>query len=249
MDKKTSNLLNWREKQENYFEERSEVYREWYGESSPFHLEISKQFINFAGVTSRMSILETGCGFGRLTIPLLETGAKVTGLDIVDGSFEFLRSKVDKLGLGQNFATLKSSMEMLPGNGEYDLIIGRGVLHHIDDPAVAFASIFEALKPGGRVAFLDPNPFQLAWLALVLLHPNLSFEMEKNLWRGTPGTIKKIFNEQNFINFNSKFAGFLPPLIADKFPSSKILEKIPAALPLVKTQGLYLLVKADKPVN
>src|SRR5690606_7311451 len=56
-------------------------------------------------------------------------------------------------------------------DGAFDLVIGRGILHHLD-PDVALAEIHPVLKPGGRVLLQEPLPDHPLLKLLRLLTPH-----------------------------------------------------------------------------
>ena len=47
-------------------------------------------------------------------------------------------------------------LEDAPEDNQYDAVIGSGVLHHVEI-APALQKIFQILKPGGYMAFTEPN--------------------------------------------------------------------------------------------
>src|SRR5262245_24681563 len=59
--------------------------------SGPFMLEIAKR--------TGDPVLELGCGTGRLTIPLAQSGVDITGLDVVPGMIEHASEKAQDLAI------------------------------------------------------------------------------------------------------------------------------------------------------
>lgn len=89
---------------------------------------------------------------GFYTEIFAKSGAQVHGIDL---SPDFIEKAVERLG---NLAELKTcDIEDLPyPDNCFDAIVGIRVLHHLDMES-AFKEILRALKPGGAIAFCEPN--------------------------------------------------------------------------------------------
>lgn len=95
-----------------------------------------------------INILEQGCG---RTAPLLNkyrhTGAMLHGVDLVDFT-----------SIHPNMNLVKSSIEDLPFKAdEFDLLVSRSVMEHVNNPKLAYNEAFRVLMKGGRWIFLTPN--------------------------------------------------------------------------------------------
>ena len=66
------------------------------------------------------TILEIGCGSGRLTVPLLEEGYEVTGLDFSKEMLKKCKSKIDKI---DNFTPIQADMRNYDLKKQFDLIL------------------------------------------------------------------------------------------------------------------------------
>ena len=56
--------------------------------------------------------------------------------------------------LGFEISGRVADAERLPyDNGEFDLVVGHAVLHHIPDVELAFREVLRVLRPGGRFVF------------------------------------------------------------------------------------------------
>lgn len=100
-------------------------------------------------------VLDFGCGTGGATQALAEAfpAAEVTGADTADNALAYAREHVK--AANARFSTLDSV------RGGFDLAYVNGVFHHIepDKRPAAARLVFEALKPGGRFAFFENNPW------------------------------------------------------------------------------------------
>lgn len=112
------------------------------------------------------SVLELGCGSGRLLIPLARAGSEVTGLDSSPPMLARARAAVDSAGVGDRVSLVSGSMVTADQavTGPFGLVIvGLNSLLHIATAAAqrqTLASARRLLAPGGRlvVDVLNPVP-------------------------------------------------------------------------------------------
>lgn len=110
-------------------------------------------------------VLELGCGTGYFTRELMDTGAKITAIDISPDLLEVARSEIQA---GNVEFIVDNAYEMSFEDETFDHVIGSSVLHHLEINQ-ALAEIYRVLKPGGRIAFTEPN----------MMNPQIA--MQKNI--------------------------------------------------------------------
>jgi SAM-dependent methyltransferase len=102
-------------------------------------------------------ILDYGCGTGGTAAYLAELfpDAEVVGVDTSSNALEYAGSHFGRRRIA--FAPLDD----LPHQGEFDLCYVNGVFHHIplELRSAAAAGIHRALRPGGRLALFENNPW------------------------------------------------------------------------------------------
>jgi 2-polyprenyl-3-methyl-5-hydroxy-6-metoxy-1,4-benzoquinol methylase len=105
------------------------------------------------------SILEVGCGAGRFTEILLESGATVYSVDLsqaVDVNVENFPSSPKHLVVQADAARLP----FLPNS--FDVVFCLGVIQHTPNPENTIADLVKFLKPGGWL-LIDHYGKSLAW--------------------------------------------------------------------------------------
>lgn len=98
------------------------------------------------------SVLDAGCGTGIFSIIFANKGAaKVTGIDISEGSLETARSLMEKFNL-ENAEFRKEDMLKLPFEDEtFGIVWAWGTVHHTTDPHKAISELIRVLKKGGSL--------------------------------------------------------------------------------------------------
>ncbi|WP_422657105.1 class I SAM-dependent methyltransferase [Paenibacillus sp. EC2-1] len=99
------------------------------------------------------SVLEVGCGSGRVLIPLLQAGCKVDGLDNSEDMLESCRSRCSELELTprlykeemHNFQLKQQYNAIIIPAGSFQLLEGR------ETAITALHTIYEHLAPDGRI--------------------------------------------------------------------------------------------------
>ena len=118
--------------------------------------------IEQVGDPAGMRILDLGCGTGDLTLRLLQRGAAVTALDLSPTAVRVAeeRAKLFVPGADARFLT-GTAEETSLDDEEFDFVVGKLVLHHLDLSRVA-PEIQRVLKPGGVGAFIETSGFNPA---------------------------------------------------------------------------------------
>lgn len=117
-----------------------------------------------ARIRAGMSVLDAGCGPGRLTVPLAraigETG-EVVALDGQPAMLHKLRERISSEGIRNVRPLLARLGEGTLEQGVFDRVILAMALGEVRDREAALREIFGALKPGGILCvtevFGDPD--------------------------------------------------------------------------------------------
>lgn len=104
--------------------------------------------------------LEIGCGAGWLTLALAQRGADAHGIDISDQAIQIARSYYDSIANRVSGRTTYEVADLnaltLPAN-TYDVVVAKGVLHHLVNLRGVLDQIAHALKPGGLLWISDTH--------------------------------------------------------------------------------------------
>jgi 2-polyprenyl-3-methyl-5-hydroxy-6-metoxy-1,4-benzoquinol methylase len=104
-----------------------------------------------ANLAPGMSALEIGCGTGFFTEMFSHSGAQITAIDISPELVEKARRRNVA-----NAIFMVGHFETCPFDQRFDAVIGNSVLHHLEvEPGLR--RIFDLLKPGARMSFVEPN--------------------------------------------------------------------------------------------
>jgi SAM-dependent methyltransferase len=109
-----------------------------------------------------MKVLDLGCAMGFFTLPaarLIGGEGKVFAVDLQERMLRPLRHRARRRGLADRIETRRCPADTfavgdLTGRIDFALLID--VIHEVPDPRHAFAEVYAALKPGGRILFVEP---------------------------------------------------------------------------------------------
>ena len=124
---------------------------------------LSYQFriwLKLSGAIKDKTILDAGCGYGRLMKEYSKHAEKIVGIDI---SWEMLKEA--KKYLGNSYGLHKGSIIKLPFKGRsFDLVVCDRVLMHLTelDMKTSLIEFKRVLKPKGIILFSLPH--RLSWL-------------------------------------------------------------------------------------
>lgn len=106
-----------------------------------------------ADLSPRTRALELGCGTGLFTQTFAQSGARIVAVDISPPLLE--RARARDLPATIDFR-IEDAEQLSFDDATFDAVIGSSILHHLA-VAEALAEARRVLKPGGRIAFAEPN--------------------------------------------------------------------------------------------
>ncbi len=112
-------------------------------------------------------ILDAGCGSGRLTVALAQTGAAVTGVDTSRERLDRARARACKAALELNLVESDFNSPLPFVEGAFDGVTSRLSLMAASDPVATLRELLRVLEPGGRLATaVWASPAENPWFAI-----------------------------------------------------------------------------------
>lgn len=110
----------------------------------------------FLGDLAGKSVLEVGCGSGKIAARVAKTGAHVTAFDLSPVSVEVAATRASLNALLDRIHLTVAAGERFPfASHSFDIVLGRAILHHLD-ASQGSHEIHRVLKPGGKALFVEP---------------------------------------------------------------------------------------------
>ena len=106
-------------------------------------------------------VLDCGGGSGSRAVPLAVHGANVTVIDSSIDALAILARRASEAGVPERIRGVQADVENLSesaGPGTADLVLVHGVLGSTRDPGQVLASAASAVRVGGYVSVVVPNP-------------------------------------------------------------------------------------------
>ena len=138
------------------FDHWAEKYDQWF--ETPMGKLIkgyeSKLILRMLAPEPGELILDAGCGTGIFTEDIIETGARVVGLEL---AFDMLRRAVTKCS-GQTFHSVIGDIQRLPfADASFNKAISITAIEFIQDARRAVEELFRVTKPGGCIVVATLN--------------------------------------------------------------------------------------------
>lgn len=175
-------------------------------------------------------VLEYGCGQGSHSIEIARRGGTVTGIDISEVGIRQACEAAEAAGVSGATYEVMDAMDMTFENGTFDLVIGEGILHHLDLDR-SYGEISRVLKPGGKAIFMEPLGHNPAIWLFRTLTPRLRTDDEHPLMRRDLKLADKYFEETSFEYFHlSSFAALALIKTPWFFQTVNFFDKVDAGL-------------------
>lgn len=169
--------------------------------------------IQGGNLASGQRILDVGCGMGKFTIPMVRRGLKVEGLDLSSYLLEQLKRTSDT-EIRTHCADLLSPPEAM--HAGFDAVSGYFMLHHLPDLARAFTAVAELLRPGGRLVFVDVNPWCPLYYLQIFLSPSMRWRAERGMLQLTSRHLHQALAGAGFTDSRIERYGILPPPLKNR---------------------------------
>ncbi len=198
-------------------------------------------------------VLEYGCGTGSHSLELARHGADVVGIDISEVGITKAAERANAAGIQDRAEYLVMDAEAMTfPDGSFDLIIGEGILHHLDLDK-SYREIARVLKPGGRAVFQEPLGHNPAIEIFRRLTPRLRTADEHPLVRKDLLLAKRYFGRTDIKHFHlTSFAALALLKTRIFYPAVNALDRVDSALfsvlPPLKYLSWYAVMELSAPV-
>lgn len=193
------------------------------------------------------TVLEYGCADGTLSINHLALPAlaqRFEGIDISDVAIAKATEALCERGYRNGNFRVMNGEAMDYEDNTFDVIFGRGIIHHLDLTA-CYSEISRVLKPGGHAIFLEPlghNPV-LGWYRRRT--PHLRTEDEHPLLMRDIRAARKVFSRVNvrfFGLFTLAGVWFDPTAKGTLFRLSEVMDRFALAVPFAQRFAWFSLL-------
>lgn len=118
-------------------------------------IDAGRELISLANVREQDSILDLGCGTGKLTLELarLAKDGNVTG---IDPSSEMLEEAWKRCGRAANVSCKELPAQSMKFRSEFDLVFSNSALQWIKEQETVIGLVYRSLRESGRIAFQIP---------------------------------------------------------------------------------------------
>jgi ubiquinone/menaquinone biosynthesis C-methylase UbiE len=106
-------------------------------------------------------VLDFGCATGWLTLSLASLGCDAVGVDVAPSAIALANQWKDRHGIRAGGAArfcVYAGQRLPLDDASVDRVICFDAFHHVRDQAATLGEFARVLRPGGRIAMLEPGP-------------------------------------------------------------------------------------------
>ena len=134
------------------FDEDLENYEKW---RTDYCDDLFAEIIRYSGIGAGKSAVDVGCGTGKSTAPILETGCCVTGVEYGENLAAYVREKFHHC---DSFSVENTKFEDFQcKSGSFDLVFSGSAFHWIPEE-IGYSKAYDILKRGGTLALFWSFP-------------------------------------------------------------------------------------------
>lgn len=196
------------------------------------------------GKISGKNILEFGAGSGRVSFWFLKRGFDDTAVDVSPNSLRDLR----RLYARKRRASWGSltTMKQLPTAGAYDLVVGADILHHVEIKTY-LPKLYTLLKPGGCIAFSEPNAWHIPWY-VHWMREKIPWHIEKGVLQCTRRNLFQQLSLTGFQDIRIIGHGLFPTRFLESMPLLCAFNaRVLGNLPITRWFAFRFVIAARKP--
>jgi len=124
------------------------------------HAGVNRAFVDalLAMTPDLSSVLDVGTGTARIPLTLwqLAPASRIRALDLADAMLDVARKNVVAAGAAGAIELVRGDGKRLPfADGSHHVVMSNSIVHHVPEPASAFAEMVRVLAPGGVLFVRD----------------------------------------------------------------------------------------------
>ncbi len=160
-------------------------------------------------------VLEVGFGMGRHAFIMADMGLHVEGIELSPFLIDqFRRFNAGRYQIPVYQGDLHRMLQSL--YSRFSAVVGFFVLHHAADIEVALAEMAKALTPGGRMIFVEPNPYNPLFYIQILITPGMSWRAERGITRLRRSVLERAVERAGLEGPFVRHFGLFPPILANR---------------------------------
>ncbi len=164
------------------------------------------------GLEAEARVLELGCGMGRFSLLLGALGYQVTATDLSPDLLAGLRDHdCERI---RTVCCDAANIDRDVG-GRFDAVVGFFFLHHLEDLVPTLTAARRVLRPGGCLAFCEPNGFSPLFPVQILTSPSMRWAVDRGVLRMRPSVFRSAFETAGIGRPVIRRYGFFPRMIAN----------------------------------
>ncbi len=187
-------------------------------------------FKNIIGPLKGKTVLDLGCGTGKLGLKLAKYANKVTGIDISKNSIG-IANKTAKYYKLNNFEGIVGDFKNQGYTNCFDVVLAVNLIHHTDDLDAILEHIRLSLKKNGKLIVFEMNPLNLLFIPFLTMNGQIKSHLTFQYLRSNEFSLKYIFDKNGFKADQHVRWSWLPTSFTNYSPLflkiNAVLNKIP----------------------
>lgn len=194
-------------------------------------------------------VLEYGCGITGRAFETAKSSAYVVGIDISDVAVQQSRQQAQQLGIqGKTEFIVMNAEAMTFPDGEFDVVFGSGILHHLNLAAAA-SELHRVLKPTGVAIFTEPLGHNPVINLFRKLTPKLRTADEHPLLMRDIAMLKQHFpgTEVSWHSLTTPYVAVLPKQLWKwALPMAEAADRMLFTIPWIRPLAWFAIIKMAK---
>jgi ubiquinone/menaquinone biosynthesis C-methylase UbiE len=196
-----------------------------------------KAFIDEGRINDGDTILDAGCGWGRVIsgLKFFLPSSTIVGIDANKIRLDAARQILAGLSLDGNVILECGDVDQLGlEDNTFDTVVSSRLLQYVPNPTATIKELCRVLKPGGRVVITVPNK----------LNPIRFFFYTRILY--SPSSVKRWFIDNKLSDISCKTIGFIPPFKRLSWQSKLLVIEEIKKIPIINYMGGLVLCSGMK---